>query len=200
MTSFDTKNNEMNASVRPIDIWNVRRMIIAGLLGTTCAVHIRIFDFWPVGSADGLRGLLDLLGVPLLFLLVVGILFFWFISAFIALCRRRFRGMASSLIAIVIVPACLVTIVNVPLFDPWLWYIVFNKSSFEAAAAANDSPQNSPKFTIIEEREITTGIAGVTQNHFVVLIYSESDPDKLALSNSALTRIYGNFYRRDEYQ
>ncbi|MBB2699542.1 UNVERIFIED_ORG: hypothetical protein GGD59_005892 [Rhizobium esperanzae] len=202
------KNNEVNVSVEHIDIWNVRRMVIAAFLGIAYAAYDRALDFWPLGFASGLRGLFDLLGGLLLALLIVGILLVWFVSAIAAQYDRRFRGMASSFIAIIIVPVCFGTIVTVPLFDPWLWYAILNKSSFEAAAATSGSSQNSPKFAIIEARDVSTGIAGVGLNHFVALIYSEGDPhkhvhsdsdeEKLA-SNPVLTHLYGNFYRRDEY-
>ncbi|MGO6885624.1 MULTISPECIES: hypothetical protein [Rhizobium] len=95
--------------------------------------------------------------------------------------------------------------ITVPLFDPWLWYVIFNKSRFEASAAASGSAQNG---TIIEGRDVSTGIAGAGYNHFVALIFSESDPPKLVYgdsdeeklaANSVLTHLYGNFYRRDEY-
>ncbi|AVA20387.1 MULTISPECIES: hypothetical protein [unclassified Rhizobium] len=175
-------------------------MAIAGLLGAACGVCIRAFDFWSLGWADALRGLLDLFGVPLLFLAAVVTLFVWSISALIALCHRRFRGMASSVIAVVIVPVSVVTIGGAPLFDPWLWYVIFNKSSLEPAAAANGNPQNSPKFTIVEERDVSTGIAGVTSNHFITLIYSESDPGSWAPPDADVRHIYGNFYRRDEFE
>ncbi|ARQ57442.1 UNVERIFIED_ORG: hypothetical protein GGE64_001149 [Rhizobium etli] len=201
-------HNEVNVSVERVDIWNVRRMVIAAFLGTACAAYARALDFWPLGFANGLRGLFDLLGGPLLVLSVVGILLVWFISAIAAQYDRRLRGMASSFIAIIIVPVWFGTIVTVPLFDPWLWYAIFNKSSFEAAAATSGSSQNSPKFAIIEARDVSTGIAGVSVDHFVALIYSEGDPHKHVYSNSdeeklasssVLTHLYGNFYRRDEY-
>ncbi|MGO7536748.1 hypothetical protein [Rhizobium leguminosarum] len=183
-------------------------MVIAAFLGTACAAYVRALDFWPLGFANGLRGLFDLLGGPLLVLSVVGILLMWFISAIAAQYDRRLRGMASSFIAITVVPVCFGTIVTVQLFDPWLWYAIFNKSSFEAAAATNGSSQNSPKFAIIDARDVSTGIAGAGYNHFVALIYSEGDPHKHVYSdseeaklasNSVLTHLYGNFYRRDEY-
>ncbi|MBB4237538.1 hypothetical protein [Rhizobium esperanzae] len=183
-------------------------MIIAACLGTTCAAYNRAFDFWPLDSTYELRGLFDLLGGPLLFLSVVGVLLVWFIGAFIALCRLRLRGMVSRLFAIIIVPVCFGTLINVPLFDPWLWYVIFNKSSLEAAAAASGSSQNGTKFSVIEGCDVSTGIAGLGVNHFVAVIYSESDPHKLVYgdsdedklaSNAVLTHLYGNFYRRDEY-
>lgn len=183
-------------------------MVIAACLGTTCAAYHLALDFWPLGSANGLRGLFDLLGGALLFLSVVGVLFVWFIGAFVALCRRRLRGMVSRLVAIIIVPVCFGTLITVPLFDPWLWYVIFNKSGFEAAAAASGSSQNGTKFSIIESRDVSTGIVVAGDNHFVALIYSESDPHKLVYgdsdedklaSGSVLTHLYGNFYRRDEY-
>jgi hypothetical protein len=204
-TPFDYEKQQDGVSAVPIDIWNVRRMVIAAFLGIACAAYHRALDFWPLDSANGLRGLLDLLGGPLLVLSVAGILFVWFIGALVALFRRRIRGMVSRLIAIIIVPVCFGTMITVPLFDPWLWYVIFNKSRFEASAAASGSAQNG---TIIEGRDVSTGIAGAGYNHFVALIFSESDPPKLVYgdseeeklaANSVLTHLYGNFYRRDEY-
>jgi len=187
------KNTDMDAPVQQIDVWNIRSIAVAGLLGVTCAAYIRVFDFWPVGSNDELRGSLDLFGFPVLLLLVTGTLLFWVLRAFVELFYRRFRGAVSSFVAIAIVPATLMAIVNIPIFDPWLWYVVFNKSSFESTAAANGSIQNGQKFALIEERDITTGIAGVTTNHFVALIYSQGDPASLELPNSVVTHIYGSF-------
>lgn len=189
----------MNARVRPVDSWNVRRIAIAGLLGAICAAYIRAFDFWQLDPANGLRVILDLWGGPLLFLSVAVTLFIWSIGVFIALWRHTFRKAASSLIAILVIPVWSMTLLSVPLFDPWFWYVVFNKSSFEAEAAAKGSSQDSANFTVIEGRDVSTGIAGADLNHFIALIYSESDPAKLAVPGSSLTHIYGKFYRRDEY-
>ncbi|MDK4715933.1 hypothetical protein [Rhizobium sp. CNPSo 4039] len=194
------KNTEMDAPVPQIDVWNIRSIAVAGLLGVTCAAYIRVFDFWPVGSNDELRGSLDLFGFPVFLMLVAGMLFFWVIRAFVDLFYRRFRGALSSFVAIAIVPASLMAIVSAPIFDPWLWYVVCNKSSFESTAAVNGSVQNGQRVALIEERDITTGIAGVTTNHFVALIYSEGDPADLESPNSVVTHIYGSFYRRDEFQ
>jgi hypothetical protein len=85
------------------------------------------------------------------------------------------------------------------LFDPWFWYVIWNKSRFEASAA-NDAPPNGPRFAIIEERDVSTGIAGVTPNHFIALVYDESDAVDREPFDPTETRIYGHFFRRDYYQ
>lgn len=194
------KNNEMDDPIRQRKAWNIPRIAIGGALGVTCAAYIRAFDFWPLGYADELRELLDLLGFPALCLAIVGVFIFWVISAIVAFYQRRLRDVMSSILAITIVPASVVLLLVAPIFDPWLWYVVFNKSRFEATAAMNSSAQNGRKYFIVEERDITTGMAGVTTNHFVALIYSEGDPATPDSTNSVLTHIYGNFYRRDEFQ
>jgi len=191
------QEHEMNELVKPVDAWNIRRIVIAVLLGTMITTYLRAFDFWPLGFADGLRGFLDLAG-PLILLGVVVTLLVWLASAFIALYRRYFRRAASSVIAVLGVPACSAILLATSLSDPWVWYVVLNKSSFETAAA-NSISLASQKFVVLEERDITTGVAGVTENHFVALIFSESDPAELALSIPGLRHIYGNFYRRDEF-
>lgn len=187
----------MNELIKPVDSWNIRRIVIAVLLGTMTTTYLRAFDFWPLGFADGLRGVLDLAG-PLILLAVVLTLLVWLASAFIALYRQKFRRAVGNVIAILSVPACSAILLATSLSDPWVWYVVLNKSSFETATA-NSVSLASPKFVVLEERDITTGIAGVTENHFVALIYSESDPDELASSIPGLSHIYGNFYRRDEF-
>lgn len=196
MTSGD-KNNEMNELVKPVNSWNIRRIVIAVLLGTITATYLRAFDFWPLGVAGGLRALLDLAG-PLILLAVVLTLLVWLASAFMALYRQRFQRAVGSFIAILSVPACSAILLATSISDPWVWYVVLNKSRFETAAA-NSRSMASPKFVVLEERDISTGIAGVTENHFVALIYSESDPDELASSIPGLRHIYGNFYRRDKF-
>ena len=137
----------------------------------------RILDFWPLGAGNSLgyaiRGLLDLV---LLFLLlplagfVVGLL----IAAVIALWRRHLRRMASSILAIAAIPVCITVVARVPLFDPWLWYTIANRTHFEALAT-NDPTSNEPKYAVVETRDVSTGFAGLNSNHFVVLIYDESD-------------------------
>jgi hypothetical protein len=136
-----------------------------------------IFDFWSLGPSGSfghtVRALLDLSRV-LLFLplaaLIVGLL----IAAGIALWRRHFRRMASSIFAIAAIPVCIVVAAAMPLFDPWLWYAIANRTRFEAFAAS-DSPSNGPKYAEVEGRDVSTGLAGLNPNHFVFLIYDESD-------------------------
>jgi len=92
---------------QPADGWGTRRIWIAAAFGAMLAGSRRILDFWPLGASgspvQGARVLLDLSGV--LFLLplagfVVGLL----IAAGIALWRRHFRRVASSIFAIAAIP------------------------------------------------------------------------------------------------
>lgn len=176
--------------------WNARRIVTAVFLGTVTTLIRRAFDFWPVGLADGLRIFLDLASM-LLFLSVVLTLLVWLVSAFIDLCRRRFRRAAGSVIAILSVPACIAILLATSFSDPWVWYVVLNKSRFERTWADSVSLADT-KFIVLEERDITTGLAGANTNHLVALIYSESDIDELAASMPGLRHVYGNFYRLDE--
>jgi hypothetical protein len=163
--------------MKQADRWGTRRIWIAGTLGAMLAGSRRILDFWSLGAGGSLhlalRGLLELSQV--LFLLplagfVVGLL----IAAGIALWSRHFRRLASSIFAIAAMPVCFVIVADVPLFDPWLWYAIANSTRFEALAAS-DPPPNGPKYAEIEVRDVSTGLAGVGPNHFIALIYDESD-------------------------
>lgn len=194
------KSEEINTTIRPKDSWRPGRIAIGGFLGSACAAMGRAFDFWNDDSATTLHALLGFLGVPLLLLVTVLMLLAYLVAAFISLCRCRFRRMASSLVAIVFVPLCFVTISRVPVFDPWLWYVVFNKSRFEAEVAAKTNTQPSPhQPTTIERRDVTFGLALAGNNHFIDLIYSESNLDGQTTDNSLITHLYGNFYRRDTF-
>ncbi len=96
------------------------------------------------------------------------------IAAGISLWRRQFRRVASSVFAVAAIPVCFAVVAKVPLFDPWLWYAIANRSRFEALAASGQ-PSNVPKYAVVEIRDVSTGIAGLNPNHFVALIYDESD-------------------------
>ena len=109
-----------------------------------------------------------LIVLPLAFF-VVGLL----ISAGIALWRRHFRQMASSILAIAVIPICYVVIAKAPFFDPWLWYVIANHTRFEALAESN-SPSSGPKFAVIETRDVSAGLV-INGNHFIDLVYDESD-------------------------
>jgi hypothetical protein len=159
------------------DRWGTRRIWIAGAFSATLAGSQWILDFWPLGAGGSpghaVRAIFDLSRV--LFLLplagfVVGLL----IVAGIALWRRHFRRAASSIFAIAAIPVCFVMAAKVPLFDPWLWYAMANSSRFEALAASGP-PSNGPKYAVVEIRDVSTGFAGLDPNHFIALIYDESD-------------------------
>ena len=176
-------------SIRPADTWRVRRMAIGGVLGFVCATAIRALDFWPVQRASDLRAFLGLLGVPLLLIVTLIALL---VAALVSLYRSQFRRMASSFVAIALVPLCFLTVVRAPIFDPWLWYVILNKSRLDAAAGAYTQ-------TIIEERDVSIGLVGLNPGHSIELIYSESNIDGQTTGNSSTTHLYGNFYRRDEF-
>ena len=199
---------------QPADGWGTRRIWIAGAVGAMLAGSQRLLDFWPLGAAGslslGLRGLFELSGVFLLLPLagfVVGLL----IAAGAALWRRHFRRVASSIFAIAAIPICFVAVAKVPLFDPWLWYAIANGTRFEALAASDPS-SNGPKYALIETWDVSTGLAGAGLNHFIALIYDESDAVGLEPSQRPSIwqtrtefgspiprgrRLYGHFFRVD---
>lgn len=203
--------------MKQADGWGTRRIWIAGALGAMLAGSDRILDFWSLGAGGSLqlavRGLLDL--SRLFFLLplagfVVGLL----IAAAIALWRRRFRRMASSILAIAAMPVCFVIVAKVALFDPWVWYAMANSTRF-AALAVSDPPPNGPKYAEIEVRDVSTGFAGIGPNHFIALIYDESDAVGLEPSQRPSIwrtrtefgaplprgrRLYGHIFRVDIFE
>jgi hypothetical protein len=106
---------------------------------------------WPHGSGGSFQGAIRplfeivlLIVVPLAFF-VVGLL----ISAGIALWRHHFRRMASSLLAIAVIPLCYVVIAKAPFFDPWLWYVIANHTRFEALAVSNPPSPGSNSETCL---------------------------------------------------
>jgi hypothetical protein len=197
------------------DRWGTRRIWIAGTFGAMLAGSNRILDFWSLGAGGSLhlalRGLFELSRV--LFLLplagfVVGLL----IAAGIALWRRHFRRVASSIFAIMAIPICFVVVTTVPLFDPWLWYALANSTRFEALAAS-DPPSNGPKYAVVEVRDVSTGLV-INGNHFIALVYDESDAVGLDPSERPSIwrtrtvfgypipegrRLYGHFFIVDEF-
>lgn len=191
------ERNELNASTKSMDSYGIRRIATAVLLGIMMTAYVRAFDFWPIGFAGPLRTFLDLAG-PLIFLAVIVTLLVWFVSAMVSLFRHNHRRAVGSAVAILSAPACCAMLLNTPLSDPWLWYVILNKSGLESEAA-NRLPPADSKYVVLEERDISAGIAGVSANHFVALIYSTQDPDTLASSIDGLSHIFGNFYRRDEF-
>lgn len=206
---------------RPADGWGTRRIWIAGAFGAMLAGSVWILDFWPLDAGGSLghavRALFDL--SRLLFLLplagfVVGLL----IAAGIALWRRHLRRVASSIFAIAAIPVCFVGVAKVPLFDPWLWYTIANRTRFEAIAASGP-PSNGPKYAVVEIRDVSIGLAGLNPNHFIALIYDESDAVGLEPSERPSIwqtrsmwpapgsipiprgrRLYGHFFRVDDFE
>lgn len=183
----------------PVDTWRFQRIAIAGITGALCGVYVRAFNFWQVGTADVARELLDLFGLPLLFVTVAVLSLVWLIVAVIALFRRRWRRMTSSILAIVTIAVGFSMVAAVPLFDPWFWYVIINKSKFEATVLGKVSVDSKP-FAVIDEWDISTGLAGVSANHFIALVYDGSDGTPPDPSNQYQTHVYGHFYLRDHYE
>jgi len=210
---------------QPSDRWGSRRIWMICACSAVYAVSLQMINFlplgasgllWPHGSFGSLQGALRplfeisaLIALPLAFF-VVGYLL---ISAGIALWRRHFRQMTSSLLAIAVIPICYVLVAKAPFFDPWLWYVIANHTRFEALAASN-SPSSGPKFAVIETRDVSVGLAG-SGNHFIDLVYDESDAVGLEQSERPSIwlsrtiygavfprgeRLYGHFFRVDEFE
>ena len=162
---------------RSSDRWATRRIWIAGALAATLAATERSLDFWSLGGNGSLRftlrGLLELSQL-LLLLSLVGFALGLLIAPGTALWRFHFRRTASSILAIAAIPVCFLAVAKVSLFDPWFWYAIANNSRFEALAASDPLP-NGPKYAKIEVRDVSTGFAGINPNHFVALVYDQSD-------------------------
>jgi hypothetical protein len=193
--------------------WGTRRIWIAGTFAAMLAECPRILDFWSLGAAGSLslalRGLFELLQLFFLLLLaglVVGLL----MAAGIALWYLHFRRAASSIFAIAAITGCILAVRKVPLFDPWVWYAIVNSSRFEALAAS-DPPPDGPKYTEIEVRDVSTGLV-INGNHFIPLVYDESDAVGLEPSERPSfwrtrtefglplprgSRLYGHLFRVD---
>ena len=157
--------------------WRIGRILISGAIGAVYGSVRWIFDFWPLGAHDSpynsIRSSIDLLlvlSVLPIAVFVLGLL----LAAGIALCRRHFRRAASSVFAIVAIPVCFTFVGTVPLFDPWLWYVLTNRTRLEALAASDSLP-NEPKYALLGTWDVSTGIAGLNPAHFVSLIFDESD-------------------------
>jgi hypothetical protein len=209
---------------QPSDRWGTRRIWIAGACSAVLAFNPRMIGFlplgvdglvWPNGAGGSLQvairplfEILDLIVLPLAFF-VVGLL----ISAGIALWRRHYRRMASSILAIAVIPICYVVIAKAPFLDPWLWYVIANHTRFEALAASN-SPASGPEYAVIEIRDVSAGLV-INGNHFIALVYDESDAVGLEPSERPSIwrtrtiysgmpfargkRLYGHFFKVDEF-
>jgi len=206
---------------QPADGWGTRRIWIAGAFGAMLAGGQRILDFWPLGVGNSLghavRAFLDL-ALFFLILPLAGFVVSLLIAAVIALWRRHLRRVASSILAIAAIPVCITVVAKVPLFDPWLWYAIANRTRFEALAAS-DLSSNGPKYAVVETRDVSTGLAGLNPNHFIVLIYDESDAVGLEPSKRPSIwqtrslwpavgsipipkgrRLYGHLFRVDDFE
>lgn len=190
------------------DSWKHRRMVLGGLIGAVIAADLLLLDFVPVGLA---RLVMDFPGLPIFLLIVMLVILTWLLMAIVSLFQRRFRRATSSLLAVALVFAVAGTVLRLPIFNPWLWYVLINQSSLEEIAAKNRGMQNSNEFVVIEERDVSTGIAAVTAPTFVALVYDErasSDAtragsvrqihDQFSLRAEYVQHIYGKFYLRTE--
>lgn len=124
--------------------------------------------------------------------------------------------------AIAAIPFCFLSVASVPLFDPWLWYAIANRARFEALAGSGPGSDGS-EYALIEIRDVSTGLAGASPNHFVALIYDESnavgrDPSERAGISRTRTlwpseksafglapiprgrRLFGHFFRVDDFE
>lgn len=160
------------------DGWRTRWIWVAGALGVMLAGSRRILSFWSFDAGGSLgyelRSLFEFSQVffvlPLAAFVIIGLL----IAAGIALWRRHFRRVASSIFAIAAISICFVVVAKVPLFDPWLWYVIANRTHFEALAASGPS-SNEPKYAVVETRDVSISFPGIGPDHSIVLIYDESD-------------------------
>jgi hypothetical protein len=189
-------SEDIDKQIKLTDAWLVRRIAIGGVLGFVCAAAIRVVFDGPVPASFPI--FLSLLGLVLLLVGTVITLLAYLITALISLYRRLFRRMVSGIVAIVLFALCLLTVATAPIFDPWLWYVILNESRLEAEAATKAKAQLSTHPTIIEERDASCCIA-VNTNHFIELIYSDTNLGGMETKNSFITHIYGNFYKRDEF-
>ena len=196
---------------QPADRWGIHRIWIAGALAAMLGGSRWVLGFWSLGTPSSPRGVFEDSQV-LLLLALAGVVVGLSIAAAVAVWRRHFRRATSSVAAIAAIPICFLIVTRVPLFDPWLWYAIVHRSRFEALAA-NAAASNEPKYAVIEWRDVSTGLV-IEPNHFVALIYDESDA--LALEPSQRPRIwrsrtefgsplpkgrrlFGHFFRVDVY-
>ena len=206
---------------QPADGWGVYRIWVASTFGAMLAGSHLILDFLPLSASSSpghaLRAFFDL-GELIFLLPLAGFIVGLLIAAVIALWRRHFRRGVSSILAIAAIPVCIMVVAKIPLFDPWLWYAIANKTRFEALATS-DAPSNGLKYAVVEIRDVSTGLAGVGPNHFIALVYDESDAVGLEPSKRPNIwqtrgmwptfgstpiprgrRLYGHFFRVDEFQ
>jgi hypothetical protein len=207
----------------PSDGWGGQRIWIAGACGAMLAGSRWILDFWPLGArgslGQALRTLFNFSRV-LLLLPLAGFVVVLLIVAGVAWWHGHFRRGASSIFAIAAIPACFLLVAKGPIFDPWLWYAIASRTRFEALAT-NGPLSNEPKYALLEIRDVATSMAGIGPNHFVALIYDESDaiglepPERPAIWRTRSRslwpalgpisipkgrRLYGHFFRVDDFE
>ncbi|MCW6509232.1 hypothetical protein [Lichenifustis flavocetrariae] len=162
------------ARPRPADGWRMRRIWIGAACGAWFAAARWILDFWPLGAGvpQALRVVVDLSRLVLI-LPLAGFVLTLLIGMSIALWRRYFRRAASSLLALAALPVCYVIIARSSVLDPWLWYTIANKSQLETVATT--APATAPRYAVLKAEDVSSGFAGIDPNHFVLLVYDDSD-------------------------
>lgn len=206
---------------RPADAWRTRRIWVGSAFGVMLAGSQRILDFWSLGASGSLgnamRGLFNL-ATTFLLLPVAGFVVGLLIAAGIALWHLHARRMASSIAAILAIPICLTVVARVSLFDPWFWYVLANRTGFDALAASG-SLSKGPKYAVVAGSDVSTGLAGLNPNHFVLIIYDGTDavgldpserpaiwrtrsmnPEGSYIPIPRGTRLFGHFFRVDEFR
>ena len=114
-------DSSTDPTLQLVDSWGTTRIWVAGIFGVAFAGSQMILDFWPIGFGGSLgvtlRAFFDLSRLPFL-LLLAGFIVVLLIAAGIALWRRHFRRVMSSILAVVAIPICVAVVAWVPLFDP----------------------------------------------------------------------------------
>jgi hypothetical protein len=152
------------------DSYSRRSLYWAVSLALISEILYRTEDFWPLPGPQysilgPARGLLDLFLRPIVTLTIFVFLVGLVIGAGLALIRRRFRkalSCASALGAFVLI----LVIANLPVFDPYFWYVVRNKTRLEATVMM---PAQARHFAVVGDWDVSTGLST-----FVSIVYDES--------------------------
>jgi hypothetical protein len=136
----------------------------------------RTVDFWPLPGpqysiAGPARGLLDVFLRPIVTLTIFVFLVCLVIVLGFALIRRHFRkalSFASALGAVVLI----LVIANLPVFDPYFWYVLCNKTRLEETANVMMAAQ-ARHFAVVEDWDVSTGLA-IDPPTFVSIVHDQS--------------------------
>jgi len=158
------------------DAYTWRPLWCALLLVVATTAAARLSDFVSSGSEMLLfEGLLLVaamvsLGVTAAFLL----------KALTALTRRHLHRSLSFGCAAAALPLGFLAGHQLPVLDPYFWYVVSNQSHFERIATSNHS-SGLPAFAILEERDTSPGLA-IGEPIFTAIVYDASDELRRPLS------------------